>query len=379
MNRLAIKMLLGDHSKYLMLISGITFATLLMANSASLFCGIMSWTYATVQNARAPIWVSDRMVEQVNETKPLRDTDVHLVRSVDGVDWAVPFYQGLTQARLLDGSFQLVTLIGIDPTTMIGAPETLVAGNLEDLRLPDTVIIDEFGVERLSEKNKRPIVIGDVFEMNDRTARIVGICKSARSFTGGPYVFTTYDRAIRDYNPAQRRLLSYVLAAPQAGVSAKVVAERIRETVGLRAYTENEFEWSTMEWYFRNTGIPINVGTLVAIGFFVGTVISGQTFYSFVIENSRNLGALKAMGTSNFKLFQMLILQSFSVGLIGFGIGIGIVSLNGNFAMRTGKIPFLMVWQVPASVLAAVLFISVMASILGMLKIGRIDPANVFR
>ena len=40
---LALKMLLGDRAKYIMLISGLTFATLLMTEQAAIFCGIMQW------------------------------------------------------------------------------------------------------------------------------------------------------------------------------------------------------------------------------------------------------------------------------------------------------------------------------------------------
>ena len=149
MNRLALRMLFGDHAKYLMLISGITFATILMAQGAALFCGLMSWTFAPLRNIRAPVWVADPLVEQVNDNKPLRDTDVNRVRSVDGVAWAVPVYQGNAQARLLNGSSKLVTLVGLDATTLIGAPAEMIDGRLEDLRLPNTVIVDEYGVERL--------------------------------------------------------------------------------------------------------------------------------------------------------------------------------------------------------------------------------------
>ena len=48
MNQIAIKMLMGDRAKYLGLIFGIMFATLLMAQQMSLFVGIMSRTYATI-------------------------------------------------------------------------------------------------------------------------------------------------------------------------------------------------------------------------------------------------------------------------------------------------------------------------------------------
>ena len=378
MNRLALRMLFGDHAKYLMLISGITFAVILMAQGTSLFCGLMSWTFAPLRNIRVPVWVADPMVEQVNDNKPLRDTDVNRVRSVDGVAWAVPLYQGTTQAKLSDGSAKLITLTGLDATTLIGAPTEFLAGNIEGLRLPNAVIIDEYGAERLSDGLGRRLGVGDTFEINDREARIVGVCKAARSFTGGPFVFTTYDRAV-EYVPSQRKLLTFVLAAPAAGIEPHELAHRIAAATGLAAYTNDEFMWSTIWWYVKNTGIPINVGLIVGIGFIIGTVISGQTFYSFVLENLRNLGALKAMGTSTVTLCRMLILQSFAVGLIGYGIGLGVVSLIGRAAIKTGRVPFLMLWHIPVGVLAAVLFICALASVLGIIKVARLEPAIVFR
>src|SRR5215510_162991 len=119
---LALKMLLGDRAKYVMLICGITFASLLMTEQASIFCGIMRWSSSTVENVGAPIWVVDPMVEQVNDTDAMRDTDVNRVRSVDGVAWSAPLYSGILRARLGDGSFKFVQLIGIDATTFAGAP-----------------------------------------------------------------------------------------------------------------------------------------------------------------------------------------------------------------------------------------------------------------
>ena len=52
-------------------------------------------------------------------------------------------------------------------------------------------------------------------------------------------------------------------------------------------------------YFMKYTGIPINFGIAVALGFIVGTAIAGQTFYSFTLENLRHFGALKAMGAGN--------------------------------------------------------------------------------
>lgn len=385
MYRLALRMLFGDHGKYLMLVCGLTFASLLMIQQAGVFCGLMSWTFASIENMRAPIWVTDAKLEQVNDNKPLRDTDVYRVRSVDGVAWASGLYQGNLQARQITGTFKQVLLVGLDSTTFAGAPTEMIEGRLEDLRLPNTVIIDDFGRERLAEglplregETKPTVRIGDVFEINDHEARVVGVCKSARSFMGTPYVFTTYDRALQ-YSPPQRKMMSFVIAAPAPGMDAVATARRIEQETGLNAFTEAEFKESTVRWYVKNTGIPISFGTTVLLGIIVGMAIAGQTFYSFVLENIKHLGALKAMGTSNAKLCAMLILQSLSVGVIGYGLG---ALLTCGFAMGTLKAqqpPFYLPWQVPVGVFAIIMLICLFAALLGINKVARLDPAIVFR
>ncbi|MFM7103108.1 MAG: hypothetical protein ACKO3N_18310, partial [Verrucomicrobiota bacterium] len=101
MFHLALKMLLGDRAKYAMLVGGLTFAALLMTQQNGVFQGLLSWTTSNLRNMRASIWVVERTVEQVNETKALRDTDVNRVRSVTGVDFAMPLFQGVLIPWLL--------------------------------------------------------------------------------------------------------------------------------------------------------------------------------------------------------------------------------------------------------------------------------------
>ena len=70
----------------------------------------------------------------------------------------------------------------------------------------------------------------------------------------------------------------------------------------------------TVEYFMKNTGIPINFGIAVALGFIVGTAIAGQTFYNFTLDNLRHFGALKAMGAGNGMLLRMILLQALVVG-----------------------------------------------------------------
>ncbi len=395
MYRLALNMLFGDRAKLAMLLCGLSFSALLMAQQSSVFFGIMSWTYTPMVNIRASIWVSDSEVEQVNDAKPMRDTDVSRVRSVDGVSWAAPLHSSIMQARMPNGKFKLISLVGIDSDTFAGAPATLTQGNIEDLRLPNTVLVDEWGANLLghvviqpdgSEKII-PLQIGDTFELNDTEARIVGICRVKRAFTGGPFVYTTYDRA-KAYTANVRRALSYVLVEPRDGVSVDDLRLRIERETGLKAWTSDTDLWhwkegslarSTFWWFWKNTGIPFSFGTAVLLGLFVGIAISGQTFYSFVLENLKYFAAIKAMGASMGVLARMLLLQALTAGMLGFGLGVGMAQAIGRGMIEKGMPPFVMYPQILWATFVLVLGISLISALIGMVKVARVDPASVFR
>lgn len=374
----ALKMLLGNRSKYIMLISAISFCTLLITQQTSVFTGLMLWTTATLQNTKSPVWVMDPKVEQVNEVKPMRDTDLSRVRSVQGVAWAVPFSFSLQQARLYNGHFKSIQLFGLDTATLMGAPPTLIQGNLQDLWQDKAVIIDEVGLAKLNEGSEHPLKLGDSFDINDHEARIVGVCKAARSFFGYPFVYTTYERAIQ-MAPKTRRNLSFILVQPAENWTPEQTAAEIEARTGLKAVTEKKFFWETIWWFIKNTGIPISFGTTILLGFIVGISVSGQTFYSFILENLGNLGALKAMGASNGLIYRMLMLQAIFAGLTGYGIGVGLASIFGFITLKTGQPPFYMPYQTLLGTLACVLLICILAAYLGIRRISRLEPAEVFR
>ena len=104
MNGVALKILLGDRAKYIGLIFGIAFSTMLMSNQISIFTGLMLRTAGQILDAgEADLWVMDSRVDYVDEIEPMTDTQLGRVRGVDGVDWAVPFFKGLTVAHTQDG------------------------------------------------------------------------------------------------------------------------------------------------------------------------------------------------------------------------------------------------------------------------------------
>lgn len=385
MNYIALKMLMGDRGKYLGIVMGLTFASLIMTQQPAIFVGLMMRSYSFVTDVGLPdVWVMDPKVQFVDDIKPLQDTRLFRVRGVSGVDWAMPMYKGLIKARLADGTFQTCNVIGLDDATLIGGPPVMLEGRLEDLRRADSVIVDIDGArDKLAKPPKEPggkpvpLKVGDTLELNDRRAVVVGIARTTRTFQSQPVVYTTYSRATL-YAPRERKLLSFVLVKAKPGQDVHALTRRIRETTGLAAYTQAEFEALTVNYFLKNTGIPINFGMSVTLGFIVGAAIAGQTFYNFTLENIRQFGVLKAMGAGNGTLLGMILLQATLVGAIGYGLGVGLTSLFG-WSMRNTILAFKFPWQLLVFSGLGVTLICVFAALLSIRKVIKLEPAIVFK
>ena len=384
MNFVAWKMLVGDRAKYIGIIVGLTFASLLITQQAAIFVGLMSRTYGAITDLGLPdIWVMDKKVQFIDDVKPLQDTQLYRVRGINGVDWAVPLYKGLLKARLNNGNFQTCQVVGLDDATLIGGPPEMVEGKLEDLRRADSVIVDIVGAQdKLAHQQNGvgksiPLKIGDVLELNDHRATVVGICRVGRTFNSQPVVYTTYSRATT-FAPRERKLLSFVLVKAKPGVDKNELCHRIESITGLAAYTQRGFKDLTFWYFFKYTGIPINFGISVALGFIVGTAIAGQTFYNFTLDNLKHFGALKAMGASNGTLLRMIVLQAITVGAIGYGLGVGLASLSGAASSKS-ELAFLLPWQLLLITAGAVTIICVMSSLISIRKVIKLEPAIVFK
>jgi putative ABC transport system permease protein len=378
MNWVAWKMLNGDRAKYIGAVFGVAFGTLLIAQQSSIFVGLMRRTANQILDVlQAEIWVMDPKVENSDEIKPLAETDLYRVRGVEGVDWAVRLYKGLARVRVSDGSFRQVILMGLDDDSLVGAPVRMTQGTISDLRINDSIIIDSAGYKYLWPGEKP--VLGKVVDMNDRRAVVTGICESAAPFQTFPIVFTRYSRAL-EYVPPERNRLSFVLAQPKPGEDVQKVCDAIKEKTGLLALTRGQFMWRTVSYFMRTTGIPINFGITVALGFVVGTAIAGQTFYLFVLENLRQFGALKAMGLSNRRLVVMVLLQAIVVGLVGFAVGMGMTAAFFEATKNVSELRGMhLPWWIASGTAGAITIIIFFASLLSIRRVLVLEPAVVFR
>jgi len=372
--RLGYKLLVNDRAKFVALLVGVTFAVFLMIEMTSLFSGALYRASATVINIGAKIWVMDPAVQTVANTIPLPDYVLDEVRSIEGVKYAVPLYSGGALVKLVDGTYQSVNVVGLDDETLFGRPE-LLQGSIEDIFAESGFFVVK---DAEFSKLENP-TIGTTFELNDFRGKIVGIAQVATSgLFGVPTLYTTFNRA-RTYIPNSRFTTSYVLVEPKDGADVARIEQAVAK-MGYLALTKDEFMHRISSFYTYQTGFGINILLMAVISFIVGLSISGQTYYTFILENLGHFGALKAIGAKNRELVGIILFQAGFVALTGLGLGIGSCALIIFLAkLYLPTYAAIITFGNLSLAFAMVLVIAAISSYAGIRKVLTIDPFDIFR
>ena len=375
---IAIRMLTGDAQKFYGLVFGIAFSTLLITQQLTIFVNLIERGASGTYNvSSADVWVMDPVSRTTDVNFPMPSTALDKVRGVTGVEWAVPHLRAGASVRTSEGDLEGVSVIGVDDATLIGLPKRMAQGSIDVLSQPDSVIIDDVGVTRMFEDGRSPI--GERLELNDQRAVIRGVADAIPSFTSQVTLYTKYSQALR-YVPGTRNRLSFVLVGAEHGVSPEDLTRRIEEQTGLRARTRDEFAQDGVDFIIQNTGIPLNFGITVLLGFIVGVAIVGLTFSLFIRDNIKQFGALKAIGVTNGKIRKMVAAQAGLVGLIGYGLGVlGTVFFIWGFSGNPTFKGFYIPWQIPLISMAAVFVILALTGWLALRNVLKTEPASVFR
>lgn len=394
MLRIALKMLAGDRGKFAGLLFGIAFTSFLITFAASFFCGFMTRGFSLISDVpAADVWVMDPAVASVEQTTNMPDAALDRVRSITGVQSAVPLALATTEVRFPNGSFQSFQLIGVDDATFAGVPLRQGAALARRLRAPDAVLVDSGGsVGKLEtprftrdqwphgaphlDAPTRPLVEGDELLVNDHRVVVVGYAAALARFPPRPLMYSTLSNAFRIL-PPERHRLTFVLASATPGVEPAELAGRIQAQTGLKARTAAEFKEDTVRWYLVNSEDVGDVGAMLTLAITVGFGVTAVLLYIFTTEHLRHYAVLKSMGATSRLLLGMVLVQAGVCALLGTGMGLGLCGIAGPIVSTWG-FPFRMMWFTPLLGVVIVLVVSLLAALISVRPVLKLEPAAVF-
>ena len=373
MFRIAFRNLFYDRVRLAVTLTGIVFSLILIAVQFGLFLGFLETSTNVITHNDADLYISAPKIPHINGGSPIPEIRRYKALAIPGVAEVAKYAVFFVIWKLPSGAQESIQIVGYEPNSGLGRPWNLVAGDLNQLKNDDTVIIDQLYLEKLGVKG-----IGDSVEIFGRRARIVGLTRGILSFTTAPYVFTSFKNA-QNYMRLDSDQTVFLLVKLQPGADKAAVQRALTAAIpGTDIYTREEMKRKTMLYWVFSTGAGTTTLLGAILGLLVGIVVVAQTIYSATIDHIREFGTLKAMGARNSHIYRVILSQSLLSALLGYALGISAAKLIVN-ASEGSNAPILLPPESAAGILLLTILMCIAASVISIRKATTIDPAMVFR
>lgn len=325
-------------------------------------------------------------------SKPLTKDDVELVEKVNGVEIASPMIMYPTSIVYGKEKKDLF-LYSLEPKDIDDLFGQLSSFGAEEGRQLKETDKDAAVVgSRFYELFKKKIGLGNRIEINGEKFKIIGILKSIGNPQDDMSVYITNE--MMGEITGEKDRVSMIYVKTKEGISPEDVAEKIKEKMREdrdEKKGEESFSVSTAAQMLEMFGQILAVVTIVFIGIAsIALVVGGigimNTMYTAVLERTREIGIMKAVGATNKDILLIFLMESGLLGLvgglIGLVLGIGIskaveyVTIN-FYALNLLKITF-----DPVTIISVLLFSFLVGSISGVMpamQAARLKPVDALR
>ena len=345
----------------------------LMTVQIGVYIGFVDSASQLIDNSPADLWITSKNTANFDSARPFSENKVNKVRALHDVLWVEKIAQTWGLLKLKNGATETVQIIGFNPGSGIGGPWKMKQGNPKDVKVGNSIIIDESSLRRLDVKP------GDKVEIFDTQTDIVGLSEGVRSFTTYPIAFTSYETAKRYSRLMRENQTTFILAKLKPGVDAEQFVEKLRGKMsGVDIYTKQEFSKKTRLYWSLQTGIGIGIGITVFLGFIVGTIIVGQTIYSSTMEHIREFGTLKAIGATNLDIYKIIFEQALINACIGYALGFMLTLITKNLYDRF-RVNLILTPELIIVMFFITVFMCLLSSFISIQKVAKVDPVIVFK
>jgi putative ABC transport system permease protein len=370
---LAFRNLFHDRVRLIATIVGIVFSIVLVTVQLGVFLSFDRMITTMIDHAQADFWIAPAETKSFEDSSLLSGRERFQALSINGIAEVTPVVVGYASWRKPNGGASTpVFLVGVPPASGGLQPWNVVEGRLDDLSMPDAVVIDRSYFTQLGIAR-----IGGNAEISNQKARVVAVTNGIRSFTTTPHVFTSLERA-RAYLgvPANRANYFIVRLAPNANAAA--VRSRLAARLpDVDVLTSEEFRHRSRLFWLFDTGAGAALLGSAILGIIVGTIIVAQTLYSSTKDHLKEFATLRAIGSSRSYILKVILGQALLSAVIGFSIsaaiGLALVKATVDAAL-----PIIMTPELTLGLFVLTVAMCTIAAVSAIRVVTRIDPAMVF-
>jgi ABC-type lipoprotein release transport system permease subunit len=286
------------------------------------------------------------------------------VRAVPGVG-AVHALTGRLVWLEHEGREALVYLVGIAPGDAFGAPLRVVAGRSRPA--PHQILVDGVLAHELG------VGLGDRLRVGTATLTVAGITAGGNAVLG---TFAFVHRGALLLAGLQEPSLLFVEG--RGGVAPATLAERVRAAADVDAVPADVF-LAKNQALVRQVVLPL-IAVLVVVSAAVGGAIVAVTLWTATRERRAEYGLLAAVGLPDAALAAAVLVQGLLAGVIGAALGIaGALALAVGVPLVEPRFVVVVPPWVTLAAAAGALAVALVAAVVPLRALRRLDPALVFR
>ncbi|MFH1474065.1 MAG: ABC transporter permease [Candidatus Aenigmatarchaeota archaeon] len=318
----------------------------------------------------------------------LKEDDIDMVEDVNGVEVAFGILFKTVSVRYRKENM-ISQVIGVRSRDTDKIFEEMNVWEIDSGRYfksgeKGVAVVGKLAAEDVFEKE---ITIGDFVYVKEEKFKVLGILKSTANNQRDKSIFIPMDQ-LRELTDTKDSITMIFVKISDL-TKAEEIAEEIEEELE-DLYGEGYYQASTSDQIAESVGSIIAVlsfvlGGIASIALIVAGVGIANTMFTSVMERTKEIGVMKAIGATNYNVMEIFLVESgmlgFFGGLIGTILGFIISQVITLFAGSVLPVPFRAVVS-PEMVIFSLMFsffVGIISGIWPARRAAKLQPVEALR
>lgn len=237
---------------------------------------------------------------------------------------------------------------------------------------------------------KRKVQVGNTLEINEIDYRVVGIFErigTSLSQQDDSVIMVSYEDGKDLFaNQLSKNEVNFISVEAEDGADVAEIKDAIEmKLIAYHKVTEDEMDFSviTSDYIEETVGSILTVLSaflllITLIASFVGALGVANTMFMAVLERTKEIGILKAVGATRNDILSIFLAESMIIGVVGGILGlilaVGILQIAGEFDVPYKLSEWIIVF---ALVFSAV--VGILAGVIPARQAAKLDPVDALR
>lgn len=313
----------------------------------------------------------------------LTKKDIRALKLIDNIDHISGQISGRESVYYM-GESTTLSISGVDPQVW----QYMVTYDLESGRLldPTDKYVAVIGYKVATEMFDDSISLNRIITINGKSVRVVGILASGESDSS---VFMPIDAAVELIEDEKPDVYDSIVVKADDVDNVKTVKEKIETKlmISRNVMNEKDRDFSVSDSLSMAetvsemmTSMSLFLGAIAAVSLVVGSVGIANTMFTSVLEKTKDIGTMKAIGATNMDIMMIFLFNSALVGFVGGVIGIFLSLILTYFMGKLMSIsditvaPYLVILGISIAVV-----IGVISGVVPAYNASRMKPVDALR